>query len=134
MTILFSHQSSFPDEFFEFLRKKHHWCLCKFLFPLLWYVINTSNATTGLWFSGHCQKLHPIWTKLAERHDREDSVDIVEVDCIRNSDLCDAHGILGYPTMKFFQVGSTEGKEFEGRRDVTSLENFMEQCNSEAFS
>mmetsp|Transcript_9318 Transcript_9318/g.10625 ORF Transcript_9318/g.10625 Transcript_9318/m.10625 type:complete len:134 (+) Transcript_9318:129-530(+) len=98
------------------------------------------RSTTGVFvnfyspYCGHCQKLHPIWTKLAERHDREDSVDIVEVDCIRNSDLCDAHGILGYPTMKFFQVGSTEGKEFEGRRDVTSLENFMEQCNSEAFS
>ena len=46
---------------------------------------------------GHCKRLKPEWDKLAENV----NVLIGEVDCTVEVELCQEHGVKGYPTIKY---------------------------------
>lgn len=80
------------------------------------------------WRCGHCQRLSPTWEQLAEMLNEEDSeIIIAKVDCTTDSSVCGAHDITGYPTLKFFRVGESEGIKFRGTRDLPSLTTFINE-------
>ena len=75
---------------------------------------------------GHCKRLKPEWDKLAENVD----VLIGEVDCTVEKDLCQKHGVQGYPTIKY-----SDGygwNKYEKGRDYDSLEKFVDEELSES--
>ncbi|XP_077297082.1 thioredoxin domain-containing protein pretaporter [Arctopsyche grandis] len=77
---------------------------------------------------GHCQKLAPIWAQLEELLNVEGSrVTIASVDCTKEKDLCAEHDITGYPTLKFFKIGVSEGVKFRGIRDLPNLSSFINE-------
>ncbi|XP_057326193.1 thioredoxin domain-containing protein 5 homolog [Microplitis mediator] len=78
---------------------------------------------------GHCQRLSPTWETLAEMlNEEEDSrVKIAKVDCTTDSSICSEHDVTGYPTLKFFKVGETNGIKFRGTRDLPSLTAFINE-------
>lgn len=67
--------------------------------------------------------MKPDWDKLAKEFDGSDTVLIADVDCTEadNKDLCGKMGVRGYPTLKLFNEGDTEGEPYEGGRDFKSL-------------
>lgn len=75
---------------------------------------------------GHCQRLGPTWELLAEVSNEDNSdVRIAKVDCTTESGLCSEQDVTGYPTLKFYKAGETEGVKFRGTRDLHSLTSFI---------
>lgn len=54
-------------------------------------------------------------------------IKIAKVDCTTNNELCTAHEITGYPTLRFFKVGERDSVKFRGTRDLPSLTTFINQ-------
>ena len=53
---------------------------------------------------GHCKRLAPTWTALAEEYpEGNGKVNVVKVDCTVQKDLCSKHGVRGYPTIALFK-------------------------------
>jgi len=67
--------------------------------------------------------MKPDWDKLAKEYDGSETVLIADVDCTEgdNKELCSKMGVRGYPTIKLFNEGDTEGEPYEGGRDLKSL-------------
>jgi len=67
--------------------------------------------------------MKPDWDKLAKEYDGSETVLIADVDCTTDGgkDVCAKHGVRGYPTIKLFNEGDTEGEAYEGGRDLASL-------------
>ena len=67
--------------------------------------------------------MKPDWDKLAKEYDGSETVLIADVDCTEgdNKDLCSKMGVRGYPTIKLYPEGDTEGEAYEGGRDLKSL-------------
>uniref|UniRef100_U5ER38 Putative pretaporter n=1 Tax=Corethrella appendiculata TaxID=1370023 RepID=U5ER38_9DIPT len=78
---------------------------------------------------GHCQKLAPIWSELAEKLNTKSGgkVKIGKVDCTLHNDLCSQHDVTGYPTLKFFKLGAEDSNKYRGGRDFSSLVTFIEE-------
>jgi hypothetical protein len=67
--------------------------------------------------------MKPAWDSLAKEYDGSETVLIADVDCTEgdNKDLCGKMGVRGYPTIKLFNEGDTEGETYEGGRDLDAL-------------
>nr|CAD7201362.1 unnamed protein product [Timema douglasi] len=78
---------------------------------------------------GHCTRLAPTWEELAESHHKDSDADvtIAKVDCTVETSLCSDNDVTGYPTLKFFKAGETEGVKFRGQRDLTSFTAFINE-------
>merc|ERR550514_935243 len=89
------------------------------------------NIKNGKWFvkffapwCTHCQKIAPIWEKLADlAANKEWPAKVAEVDCTSNKDICEKYQVKGYPTLLWIegtkrvrytdvakQIGSSEKK------------------------
>lgn len=101
---------------------------------------------------GHCKHLAPEFEKAAEAFANSPKVVLAEVDCDQHKDLCNKHGIRGFPTMKsvdlpltfsfffpfslnqhtrahntrFFKARSTKPQEYEGQRTSQSIIEFVQ--------
>lgn len=86
---------------------------------------------TNAGFKTDCKNLAPTWETLAGDFILEPNVVIAKVDAeAENSKaLAKAQGVTGYPTIKFFPKGSTEGEIYSGAR---SEEAFVEFVNKKA--
>ena len=68
----------------------------------------------------------PDWEKLAESFDGDKVGLVAEVDCTaEGKSLCDAHGIKGFPTLKFGDPNSLE--DYQGQRTLKDLEKFAKE-------
>ncbi|XP_056632365.1 thioredoxin domain-containing protein 5 homolog [Diorhabda carinulata] len=78
---------------------------------------------------GHCQKFAPKWEQLAEmlNEDETNNIKIAKVDCTTDNEVCSEQDITGYPTLKFYKVGDSEGVRFKGTRDLPSITNFINE-------
>ncbi|KAK6629815.1 hypothetical protein RUM43_003635 [Polyplax serrata] len=78
---------------------------------------------------GYCKRLHPTWEQLADmlNDDPENQIVIAKVDCTVDNNLCMENDVTGYPTLKFFKMGSTKGIKFRGTRDLPSLTSFLNE-------
>jgi len=66
------------------------------------------------------------WDKLADGYAKSDSVLIVDVDCTADGQsTCSAHGVKGYPSIKYFMAGSKKGQDYSGGRDFAALSTFV---------
>ena len=79
--------------------------------------------------------MKPAWDKLGAEYDSS-SVVVADVDCTVESDLCSKFDVKGYPTIKYFKDGDTNGEAYNGGRDFDSLKNFVKEtlevlCNVE---
>ena len=78
---------------------------------------------------GYCKRLKPIFTEVMNQvNDTENSpnnITMKMVDCVANEDLCQAHAIEGYPTLKIISNdgGDIQTRPLEGypRDDVDQL-------------
>lgn len=59
--------------------------------------------------------------------DRDGNIRIAKVDCTSDSKVCSEQDITGYPTLKFYKTGSSEGVPFRGTRDLPSLTMFINE-------
>ncbi len=62
---------------------------------------------------GHCKKLAPTWSELADELKHNKQVSIGQVDCTQAQDLCKKLEISGYPTLKTIYAGQP-GAQFRG--------------------
>jgi len=68
--------------------------------------------------------MKPAWDKLGEEYSSSSSVVVADVDCTQETDLCSKYGVKGYPTIKYWKDGATEGEDYSGGRDFDSLAKF----------
>ncbi|KAL6444926.1 hypothetical protein ACFW04_002139 [Cataglyphis niger] len=82
----------------------------------------------------HCQRLEPIWERLAKILNEEDiTVRIAKVDCTTEITLCSEQDVTGYPTLKLYKTGETKGIKFRGTRDLPSLFAFINEQLDSSF-
>ncbi|GER51098.1 protein disulfide-isomerase 5-1 [Striga asiatica] len=74
----------------------------------------------------HCKNLGTLWEDLGKEMEGEDEIEIGEVDCATDKQVCSKVDIHSYPTFKLFYNGE-EVKKYQGARDVESLKAFVIQ-------
>ncbi|KAK4125551.1 thioredoxin-like protein [Parathielavia appendiculata] len=72
----------------------------------------------------HCQKMAPNWEQLAK--EMEGRLNIGEINCDAERQLCKDHGIRGYPTLMFFR--GPEHVEYQGLRGLGDLLSYAEKA------
>ncbi|CAL0321924.1 unnamed protein product [Lupinus luteus] len=72
----------------------------------------------------HCKKLGSLWDELGKVMEKEDEIEIGEVDCGTDKAVCSKVDIHSYPTFKVFYDGEEVAK-YQGKRDVESLKTFV---------
>lgn len=73
---------------------------------------------------GHCKKLAPTWTQLAEQ--MRNQLTIAEVNCDEHNALCRAEDVQGYP-MLFYYGDDGVKMEYSGGRKPEELRAFVEK-------
>jgi len=73
---------------------------------------------------GHCKKLAPTWTQLAEQ--MKNQLTIAEVNCDEHPVLCRAEDVQGYP-MLFYYGDDGVKTEYTGGRKLEQLQAFVAQ-------
>jgi protein disulfide isomerase len=68
---------------------------------------------------GHCKKLEPIYTELAEKLSTESDIVIAKMDATENE-----HSLMpvtGFPTLRLFKPGNKEPVDYQGDRSLKDL-------------
>ena len=87
--------------------------------------------TTSLCRCGHCQRLAPTWEELGAIFKSNPQVQIIKVDCTKNSETCKKYGVQGYPTLVLFENGEAIAKHKGGRTLNELLDFIKENMNEE---
>lgn len=75
---------------------------------------------------GHCKNLAPVWEELATTFQHaSDKVTIAKVDADAEKDLGRKFGVQGFPTLKWFDGKSDKPQEYDGGRDLESLQKWV---------
>ncbi|KAJ7461840.1 protein disulfide isomerase [Mycena galericulata] len=90
-----------------------------------------STIAHGVWFiehfspyCGHCRAFLPTWEKLVDQSENSAGVQLAQVDCSVNGDLCDANGVKGYPQLNLYRDGEFVEK-YKGNRDFNLLSDYL---------
>ncbi|EPQ59417.1 protein disulfide isomerase [Gloeophyllum trabeum ATCC 11539] len=71
---------------------------------------------------GHCKALAPEYEQAATAL-KEKNIKLAKVNCVDEADLCQAHGVQGYPTLKVFRQG--EPTDYTGPRKADGIISYM---------
>lgn len=71
---------------------------------------------------GHCKALAPHYEEAATTL-KEKSIKLAKVDCVDQADLCQSHGVQGYPTLKVFRNGTPT--DYNGPRKADGIVSYM---------
>ncbi|KAG1768164.1 thioredoxin-like protein [Suillus occidentalis] len=71
---------------------------------------------------GHCKALAPHYEEAATTLKDKD-IKLAKVDCVDQADLCQSHGVQGYPTLKVFRTG--ESTDYSGPRKADGIISYM---------
>lgn len=76
---------------------------------------------------GHCKAMAPDWEKLGDTYADSEKYEIAELDCAEetNRDICSAQGVKGFPTVKAYPLGSSDGEVYEGERTYEGFKTFV---------
>lgn len=80
---------------------------------------------------GHCKKLEPIYTELAEKLAGETDLVLAKMDATENE-----HNLMpvqGFPTLRLFTPGSTTPVDYNGDRSLKDLVKFLEDNLGRTF-
>jgi len=70
--------------------------------------------------------MKPAWDKLAKEYKDSKTALVADVDCTAGGkDLCETHGVQGFPTIKWGDPNSLE--DYEGGRDFDALQKFAKE-------
>jgi len=72
---------------------------------------------------GHCKALAPEYEDAATQL-KEKNIKLVKVDCTEETDLCQKHGVEGYPTLKVFR-GLDNITPYKGQRKAAAITSYM---------
>ena len=77
---------------------------------------------------GHCKTLAPIWEELANSVADIPDLVIAKFDATAN----EAAGVAirGYPTLKFYPKNNKAGVDFDGERDLASIQKWLAEHSS----
>lgn len=67
--------------------------------------------------------MKPAFDKLGDEFSSSSSVNIVDVDCTKEQDLCGKHDVKGYPTIKYWVDGDV--KDYQGGRTFDDMKKFV---------
>ena len=71
--------------------------------------------------------MKPDWDALAAEYKDSPTVLVADVDCTAaGKPLCDKYGVKGYPTIKTFRAGDTDGEDYSGGRSPAELKKHAE--------
>ncbi|KAB0790649.1 hypothetical protein PPYR_14902 [Photinus pyralis] len=73
---------------------------------------------------GHCQKLAPVWERLAESLEFEPEVSVAKIDCTQFRSICNNFDIKGYPTLLWLEDGKRIDK-YQGQRTHEELKTYV---------
>ena len=76
---------------------------------------------------GHCKNLAPEWVILDDTFTDADPVVIAKVDADAHRDLASKFGVTGFPTIKWFDAGSSVATDYEGGRTADDLIKFVNE-------
>ncbi|CAJ1424723.1 unnamed protein product [Effrenium voratum] len=90
------------------------------------------NVKRGVWFvkfyapwCTHCQRLAPIWEKLADEAVSMDwPVKIANVDCTVSKSICEKASIKAFPTLALIHEGAFKGK-YRGEATISSFKSWL---------
>ncbi|KAH7105518.1 protein disulfide isomerase [Auriculariales sp. MPI-PUGE-AT-0066] len=71
---------------------------------------------------GHCKALAPHYEEAATKL-KEKNIKLAKVDCVDQADLCQSHGVQGYPTLKVFRNGTPT--DYNGPRKADGIISYM---------
>ncbi|KAF2111555.1 thioredoxin-like protein [Lophiotrema nucula] len=75
---------------------------------------------------GHCKNLAPVYEELATTFAHaSDKVTVAKVDADNHKDLGKKFGVQGFPTLKWFDGKSDKPAEYDGGRDLESLQTWI---------
>jgi len=70
--------------------------------------------------------MKPAWDKLTKLYADSKTAGVYDVDCTaEGKDLCETHGVQGFPTIKYGDPSALE--DYEGGRDFDALKTFAEE-------
>lgn len=90
------------------------------------------NVKRGAWFvkfyapwCTHCQRLAPIWEKLADQAVSQDwPVKIADVDCTVSKTICEKANIKAFPTLALISEGKLKGK-YSGEATASAFQTWL---------
>ncbi|KAL0089353.1 hypothetical protein J3Q64DRAFT_1728215 [Phycomyces blakesleeanus] len=90
-----------------------------------------ANSEEKPWFvkyyapwCGHCQKLEPIWDKVAVGL-KDSNIGVGEVNCEDNKELCSENGVSGLPSLKFYAHDTVY--DYVGDRTHEKIEEYAKK-------
>jgi len=91
-----------------------------------------SNVKSGAWFikfyapwCTHCQRLAPIWEKLADEQVAQDwAVKIAEVDCTSAKEVCESVQVKAFPLLMLIKNGKMVGK-YKGEASAAQFHEWL---------
>ncbi|KAH6845381.1 protein disulfide-isomerase precursor [Chaetomium sp. MPI-CAGE-AT-0009] len=81
---------------------------------------------------GHCKALAPEYEEAATSL-KEKDIKVVKVDCTEEAELCQQHGVEGYPTLKVFR-GLDNVSPYKGQRKAAAITSYMVKQSLPAVS
>mmetsp|Transcript_40080 Transcript_40080/g.106215 ORF Transcript_40080/g.106215 Transcript_40080/m.106215 type:complete len:133 (+) Transcript_40080:225-623(+) len=70
--------------------------------------------------------MKPAWDKLMKDFEGSTTSLVADVDCTESGkDLCETHGVQGFPTIKYGDPGDL--KDYSGGRDYAELKKFADE-------
>ncbi|KAL2161469.1 hypothetical protein VTH06DRAFT_8031 [Thermothelomyces fergusii] len=81
---------------------------------------------------GHCKALAPEYEEAATSL-KEKNIKLVKVDCTEETELCQQHGVEGYPTLKVFR-GLDNVSPYKGQRKAAAITSYMVKQSLPAVS
>ncbi|KAG0644882.1 putative disulfide-isomerase [Tuber brumale] len=72
---------------------------------------------------GHCKALAPEYEDAATKL-KEKEILLAKVDCTVEAELCEKHGVQGYPTLKIFR-GPDNSSPYTGQRKADAIVSYM---------
>ncbi|KAI0254682.1 thioredoxin-like protein [Lactifluus subvellereus] len=80
---------------------------------------------------GHCKALAPHYEEAATSL-KEKGIKLAKVNCVDEPDLCQTHGVQGYPTLKVFRHG--DPSDYVGPRKADGIISYMTKQSLPAVS